>query len=473
MTKSGLLTKLFLTGVAVSLNVAVGTAALAWNYAPQVNQKLTEATELYHNRKISSAKIVFNEALQLEPNCPDAYNGLGLCFANQGDLDSAADCYKNALKVKPDFYNSIYNLANNYYLQRNYSESIPYYLQAMSVHQKLKGKENPELLVSLGTVYRERAAVPNSTNREGDLTKALQYYQKAIALKPDLSQAHAMLGQLFIEQKRFPQAEKELLAAIAYNDKYAYAYYVLGKLYYVKKEYPAALVAYHNSLKHESIERYKEDTLAEMQRLGMPLDTAEHFARGYEAMNTGKWEEAEGEFDAVAQPEGPFRAVALNNLGYTQWRQKNVTAAIASYKKAIQILPHGQPEFYYNLGQAYLSRFTDPAPDSKNVDLKASLAEAEKCFKQCISEARGNHFLSHNAMGVVLKLKGDKNAALNEYNLALMQSANHLAVVQYNRALLLEEMGRKDEAKKSFEAYLKLAPTGANAESSRQRLAHL
>lgn len=473
MKKYRLFALLLSIGAALSLNVAFHNAVFAWNYAPQVNQKLTEATELYHSRKISSAKIVFNEALQLEPNCPDAYNGLGLCFANQGDLDAAADCYKNALKVKPDFYNSIYNLANNYYLQRNYSESIPYYLQAMSVYQKLKGKENPELLVSLGTVYRERAGVPNSPNRESDLKKALQYYQKAIAIKPDLSQAHAMLGQLHLEQKRFAPAEKELLAAIAYNDKYAYAYYVLGKLYFTKKEFPASLVAYHNSLKHETIDRYKDDTLAEMQRLGMPQDTAEHFARGYEAMNTGKWEEAEGEFDAVAQPEGPFRAVALNNLGYAQWRQKNTAEAIESYKKAIQFLPHGQPEFYYNLGQAYLSQFAEPAANAKNADLKAAQVAAEKSFKQCIAEARGNHFLAHNALGVVLKLKGEKNEALNEYNLALMQSAGHLAVVQYNRALLLEELGRKDEARKSYEAYLKASPTGANAEAARQRVARL
>jgi tetratricopeptide (TPR) repeat protein len=466
---SWLLTLLLSLGTALLLNLAVKNVVFAWNYAPQVNRKLTEATELYHNRNFSSAKIVFNEALQLEPSCPDAYNGLGLCFQNQGDLEAAADCYKNALKVKPDFYNSIYNLANNYYLQRQYSESIPYYLRAM----KLKGKDNPELLVSLGNVYRERAAVPNSPNRDADLSKALQSYQKAINIKPDLSQAHAMLGQLHLEQKRFQLAEKELLAAIAYNDKYSYAYYILGKLYFTKKEFPAALVAYHNSLKHESIDRYKEDTLGEMGKLGMPSETAEHFARGYEAMNTRKWDEAEVEFDPVAQSEGPFRAVALNNLGYAQWRQKNLAEAIKSYKKAIQIMPHGQPEFYYNLGQAYLTKFVEPSANTKNADLKSALADAEKSFKQCITEARGNHFLAHNALGIVLKLKGEKNEALNEYNLAVMQSAGHLAVVQFNRALLLEELGRKDEAKKSYETYLRLAPTGANAESSRQRVARL
>lgn len=445
-------------------------SALAWNYAPRVNQLLTEATDLYNRQNYSSAKAQFNAALQLEPNCPDAYNGLGLCCSKERDLERSNECYKAALKINPEFYNSLYNLANNFYLQQNYSEAIALYMRALAVNKKLKDKLDPELLVSIASVYRDRADLQNSTTRAEDLQKALQYYQRAISIDQNIPQAHAMLGKLYLSQRNFNLAEKELQKAISIKSDYSYAYYILGRLYLMKKEYPAALVAYHNSLKYESVAKYKEDTSSEMSQMGVPAEIADHFALGYEAMNSGNWELAESEFDAVAQQEGPFKSVALNNLSYALWREGKNTDSINGFKKAIALSPHGQPEFYYNLGQAYLSVYADTK--DKSAAAKA-LGEAEKAFKFCISESKGNHFLAHNALGMVLKTKGDKNEALTQYNIAIMQSARQLAVVHYNRAILLEEMGRKDEAKKSYESYLKLAPTGLNAAVARDKLAKL
>ena len=470
-------------GLAFLLQIAISNSlAIAGDYAPRVNKLLSDANELYNQGKYSSAKMQFNAALQLEPRCADAFNGLGLCCSKEGDLDTSSRCYKSALALKPDFYFSLYNLANNYYLQHNYSEAISLYMRAMAVAQKKNHKVDPDLLSSLASVYRDRAMAPGAITKDQDLTRAHQFYEKALSIDNNLPQAHAMLGRLYLDEKRFPQAEKELRAAISLKDDYSYAYYVLGRLYLQKKEYPAALVAYHNSLKYENVSSYKQDTASEMSQLGVPADISDHFARGYEAMNSGDWALAESEFEAVSGKDGTFAAVALNNLGYALARQKKFAEAIESYKKAIAANPHGQPEFYYNLGQAYLAQVSDVSVSGASASSnnstnsaqgKAQLEHAEKAFNQCIIEARGNHFLAHNALGMVMKIRGELKESLNQYNIALMQSGGHLAVVQYNRGLVLEKLGRKDEARKSYEAYLKLSPSGLNADAAKQHLAQL
>ncbi|MBX9723067.1 MAG: tetratricopeptide repeat protein, partial [Candidatus Obscuribacterales bacterium] len=134
-------------------------SATASDYAAPVSLALKEAGKLYDSGHFASAKMQFYEALRMEPNCPDAYNGLGLCAAKEGRMPESVECYKKALQLKPDFYNSLYNLANNYYIQNNYSEAISFYAQALDA-SKNKGddkKSRADLLSSLASVYRARA----------------------------------------------------------------------------------------------------------------------------------------------------------------------------------------------------------------------------------------------------------------------------------------------------------------------------
>ena len=66
-----------------------------------------------------------------------------------------------------------------------------------------------------------------------DLPLAEKYARKALALDPDLAEAHASLGVIDANRNRFPDAEKELRRALDLNPNYAMAHhwrslYLLG-----------------------------------------------------------------------------------------------------------------------------------------------------------------------------------------------------------------------------------------------------
>jgi TolB-like protein/Flp pilus assembly protein TadD len=60
---------------------------------------------------------------------------------------------------------------------------------------------------------------------EGDLPLAEKYARKALALEPDLAEAHASLGIIDAFRHRYPDAEKELRRAIDLNPNYVMAHH--------------------------------------------------------------------------------------------------------------------------------------------------------------------------------------------------------------------------------------------------------
>ena len=64
--------------------------------------------------------------------------------------------------------------------------------------------------------------------QEQDLPLAARYARKALALEPDLAEAHASLGIVDAYRYRFPEAEKELRRALDLNSNYAMAHHWLS-----------------------------------------------------------------------------------------------------------------------------------------------------------------------------------------------------------------------------------------------------
>lgn len=430
--------------------------SFAANYSKEVEELLSEGNRLYQLRQYTSAKAQFNEALKLEPNCPDAYNWLGLCVDKEENRQAARGCFMLAIKLNPNFYEGLYNLANSYYLDHDYSQSIAYYLRALKARDKAGLAPDPDLFASLGSVYRDRAATLTGLPKQQDMKRALDFYQRSLSVNPRNPQAYGMLGKLYYDYNQPSAAERTLRTAVSLDPKYAYAFYWLGKIYKQKHEYPAALVAFRNSLKFEKRDDYKQDTEAEILSLGLPRQLIDNFAQGYEELSLQNFELAESEFQAASGQTSNAKAIALNNYGFSLAKSGNTAAAIDAYRKAIKLAPRGMPETHYNLGQALLQT--------------KRYAEAEEAFKQCLNESKGKHFLAHNALGIIYKNNGKLDEALKHYNLALMQSGDSLSVVQFNRGLVFEALGKKQEAIACYTKYLQCSPNGFNAAAAKERL---
>jgi hypothetical protein len=112
-------------------------AAVYWND--------TQGLPLARQGRFTEAAACFREALRLHPDYPEAHSNLAGTLAEQGDLQAALRSYQDALRLRPDSAEAHHNL---------------------------------------GVVFA----------RSGDLGRAITSYQEAIRLQPDGAQAHFDLG---------------------------------------------------------------------------------------------------------------------------------------------------------------------------------------------------------------------------------------------------------------------------------------
>ena len=81
--------------------------------------------------------------------------------------------------------------------------------------------------------------------------------------------------------------------------------------------------------------------------------------------------------------------------------------------------------------------------------------------------------LAQNALGIMLKAKGDLKGANAAYRMALSQAGNDCPVIHYNLAILLEKMEKTREAVREYKQYIAQAPHGLNVSQAKSRLKRL
>ncbi len=134
----------------------------------------------------------FQEALKIDPENPEHYANMALCYIFKGNIDLAIDCMNKAVALKEDyrFYN---NLAVNLRIVGKYDEAIEILEKALSL------KEEAQILANLGAVYGEKK----------ELNKAISCLKRAIELEPDLMQAHLDLASCYQWTGNYKEAWKE------------------------------------------------------------------------------------------------------------------------------------------------------------------------------------------------------------------------------------------------------------------------
>jgi tetratricopeptide (TPR) repeat protein len=73
-----------------------------------------------------AARRRFEEAIAVDAQVPEAYNGVGVTYRMRNDLGAALDWYKKALGVDPDFGDAYYNMACVYALRGDTAMALRY-----------------------------------------------------------------------------------------------------------------------------------------------------------------------------------------------------------------------------------------------------------------------------------------------------------------------------------------------------------
>jgi len=259
-------------------------------------------------KKLDEAEKSFKQALIVNENMPQPYNGLGLIYFARGLYQLASKYYKLTIKRNPYDFAAYNNLGNAYKKMDKNREAIKCYLKASKI-----APQKPEPYNNLGTVYFQ----------EEEFEKSQKYLKKAIEVDPNYAMAYFHLGVLNRRLNLLDEAIKYLLKYNTFNPNHAESYRILGGCYLDQDNLAEAKKYFDQAYKMNPNSAFTNNDLGNFYKKEFNLKLAiEYYQKAIKL--------------------DPGFAGALSNLGI-------LLEDINLLKKAIKIDPKCH-EAYYHLG---------------------------------------------------------------------------------------------------------------------------
>lgn len=181
----------------------------------QARQYNTLGTLMAQSNQPQKAAVLFERALQADPQYHAAYNNLGALWAAQGEIEKAQACYESALHHEPHLSDIRFNLGNLYLLQGQWEQAVSHYEQVI-----LQSPLFTDAYLNLGNALRQL----------GQHSRASAYYQLILRIAPENVLAWVNLGSLYLEQHQYNQARDCLENALRLEPHHASAQRYLAQI---------------------------------------------------------------------------------------------------------------------------------------------------------------------------------------------------------------------------------------------------
>lgn len=372
-------------------------------------------------------------------NKPDFEFALPLINALQDEMEAADDYIKkNAVIVhatalekvfdeveSKEFAEFLDNIAETYYYNGAYNDSLNYYKKALSIRKKTLGNNHSDTASS----YNDIGGVYSSL---GIFDTALEYLNKAIVV-----------------QKNKTDINLNTIAT-TYNN--------IGEVYHYSGKYNDALEYYNKALaiQIEKLGTDHIDTAASYNNIGQVFNELSEYDRALENYNKALdiWKRILGNYHL-------YTAISYNSIGVVYFNQGKCDKALDYFYKALDIrkdklgVNHPNTAFTYNnIGSVY--------------DEIGNNDEALKYYNKALEiyeTVLGTyHFYTatfYNNIGFVYSKQGKYDKALEYYNKALdirekTLGSNHLdtATSCNNIGVIYKKQGEYDKALKYLEKAL-------------------
>ncbi|NEO53070.1 MAG: tetratricopeptide repeat protein [Okeania sp. SIO3B5] len=273
---------------------------------------------------------------------------------------------------------------------------------------------------------------------------AQEYYQKAIVINPNFSQAHLNLGNLYSQKKQWNLAIVSYRNAIKFHPDFPWSYQKLGTALMQLKQWDEATNAFRKVVELKPDFPWSYHKLAEALMQLKQWNEAVHsyhkfielkpdFPWSYHKlaealMQLKQWNEAVHTYQRAIE-NNPNSSDLYNNLGNALLELKQWDKAVIAYENAIK-LNHKVSNYHQNLGKA-LTKL-------KRWD------EAIVAYQKSIDINPDNYWYYHNLWEVLLKIKKWDEVAI-VYKSALEINANAYWYY-YQLGYVMHKQGFIDEA---------------------------
>ncbi len=154
------------------------------------------------NDSLDEAVTLFNEAIEILPDCSDCYRNLGIVYALKDDYAQAEAAFERAIELAPDNAAAYEAVIEAYNQQGKFAEAAEANAQAI----KLSGSATGGGAGGVTAVFNQGVILWNSDR----FAEARQQFEQTLMLDPNHSEAHYWLGMANLNEGKMPEAAAEL-----------------------------------------------------------------------------------------------------------------------------------------------------------------------------------------------------------------------------------------------------------------------
>ena len=196
----------------------------------------------YEEGKFTDALSDYNKAIKINPDIAEAYYNRGNAYTQQNDLNDALSDYNKAIELNSDYAEAYSNRGSIYVKQGNFTQALASYNTAIDKYPHAASPMDFDIWrygiksALIGNVFKSHyngyaEAFYNRGfiyDKQGDLTRAISDYSKAIVLNSDYADAYNNRGYIYSRQGSNTQAVSDFNKAIEINPNIAGYYYNRG-----------------------------------------------------------------------------------------------------------------------------------------------------------------------------------------------------------------------------------------------------
>lgn len=199
------------------------------------NLVMTAREQLHDDHDSDAGLKTLREVVTKDPKVIDAWVMMGNEYSRLRDFPRAADSFKRALALKPDYDLAVFNLANVYRTMGKDDEAMVGYRRLLTLDPA-----NAQAHQELAQVLVDR----------GKLDEAQRELTRALELSPAMAAARNTLGALRLKQGDLEGGEREIRAALQQKADLRLAHFNLAIACEQRGDLPGAVAEYQKEIEH-------------------------------------------------------------------------------------------------------------------------------------------------------------------------------------------------------------------------------